>query len=152
MQVRKVHRGRYLLVRTATLVSRYVALNIGVVDPNGDAILLGLYNYPLLPLSLGIAPKVADLDECFPIGTILLIKEPWGKMSSQEDSALVRVDSPTDVLVVKKGDSILEGVKWKEIVGGGFWKVPEERKRTLEEGKMKGNKVSSFLEVFFFFS
>lgn len=130
------------MVRIASPVVRMSSLSWPVVDSNGDATLLALYNYLLYTLSLR-TPALADVDEAFAVGTILIILEPWAKQALSGSQTVVRVDSPTDLKVVKEGDPILDGVRWKEIRGRGLWKVPEERRRTLEELKTRGNKVSS---------
>ena len=95
------------------------SLSWPVVDSNGDATLLALYNYPLYPLSLR-TPALADVDEAFAVGTILIILESWAKQALSGSQTVVRVDSPTDLKVVNDGDPTLDGVRWKEIRGRGL--------------------------------
>lgn len=141
---RKVHRGRYLLCRTATLPIVVVGITFAVLDPNGDAVALSIYNYPVLPISHG-RPVTKNYDTLFPLGTILIIKEPYCKNSSQGDSALIRVDTHTDVVVLGRGDPRLEGVKWRG-VGGGSWE-PARDSKTVQQYKDFGNKVCRYTYI-----
>jgi len=54
-----------------------------------------------------------EVDAVFPVGTILAIREPYLKNSLQSDNSFVRVDSPSDVIFLYPGDSIVEHITWK---------------------------------------
>jgi len=87
---------------------RFVAIEAVVEDPEGDARLLCLYNLPSM-LNAGLE----EIDIVFPVGTILAIREPYLKNSLQFENCLVRVDSPSDVVFLYPGDSIMEHITWK---------------------------------------
>eukprot|EP01119_Soliformovum_irregulare_P023616 TRINITY_DN8285_c0_g1_i1.p1 TRINITY_DN8285_c0_g1~~TRINITY_DN8285_c0_g1_i1.p1 ORF type:complete len:826 (-),score=159.25 TRINITY_DN8285_c0_g1_i1:24-2501(-) len=138
MKVRQVHRGRYFLCRIAVLPWVTVGVTLGIIDPSGMGMTLGIYNYPLLPTSQGI-PSTHDYDGVFSVGTILCIKEPFCKKAMTGDSYLLRVDSPTDIFIVHQGDPLLEGIKWKGADGRGEWNLPSDN-RSADQCKESGNK------------
>jgi tetratricopeptide (TPR) repeat protein len=53
------------------------------------------------------------IDALFPIGTVLAIREPLLKKATQGPLPIIRVDSPSDVILVTPLSSILSGVRWK---------------------------------------
>jgi hypothetical protein len=110
MQVRKRHTGQYLLCRVSTLPYTTVAIQIIVTSPCGNSLLCSIYNYPTTPASLP-PPTITDLDAMFSLGLTLAIKEPWVKMSLGEGdkAAMLRVDSPTDIVVIDNKDPMLKG-------------------------------------------
>lgn len=55
-----------------------VGCTFAAVSPQGDAIIVSLYNCQPLPQSLGPS-KMADWDVFLPEGTLLAIKEPFVK-------------------------------------------------------------------------
>lgn len=63
-------------------------------------------------------------------------------MAVSGPTALLRVDSPSDLVFIKEGDPILEGVVWKETYGSQIWKAPSMPKRSVQQWKDLGNKVS----------
>lgn len=91
-------------------IVQQVALELSIEDPNGDVVLLTVYNFPGLFLA---TTKV--LDAHFPIGTVMAIREPWMKVpnTSSISGAMIRVDSPSDIAILEPSNPILEGVKWR---------------------------------------
>ena len=89
---------------------RRVDLQLTVEDPNGDVILVSLYNFPGLFLA---DSKV--LQAHFPIGTVIAIREPWTQMSdaSSHPSDFIRVDSPSDIVILEPSHPTLHAVQWK---------------------------------------
>jgi hypothetical protein len=92
------------------LTVRRVALQLKVEDPNGGVILVSLYNFPGLFLA-----DMKVLEAYFPIGTVMVIREPWMKMSSatSHPSAFIRVDSPSDIVILEPSHPALHTVRWK---------------------------------------
>ena len=85
------HQGRYLLCRTIEEPYRVNALMSIVEDETGQIALLSLYNY---------AKHLKDNpDPYLPMNTILLIKEPYFK-ATVNDAAMIRCDSPSDVIII----------------------------------------------------
>jgi hypothetical protein len=53
------------------------------------------------------------------------------------------VDCPTDIVVLKPDDELLKGVIWQELEPSmRVWEYPIAKKRTVEEWKDSGSKVS----------
>jgi len=92
------------------LTVRRVALQLKVEDPNGDVVLVSLYNFPGLFLA-----DLKVLEAHFPIGTVMAIREPWMKMSSTSShpSPFIRVDSPSDIVILEPSHPTLHAVRWK---------------------------------------
>ncbi|KDQ15110.1 hypothetical protein BOTBODRAFT_302161 [Botryobasidium botryosum FD-172 SS1] len=138
MQARRVHTGRYLLCRLATLPSRMIAVQLCAEDPADDVRLLSVYNYPGTRMAIG---KV--LDTMFPMGAVLAIREPMMKLGANDGRAMIRVDSPSDIVFINPSDSILRGVAWKHSI-----RVSKPTPRTANEWKDLGNvhfKASQYL-------
>ncbi|PRP86768.1 hypothetical protein PROFUN_02917 [Planoprotostelium fungivorum] len=114
-----------------------VGMTAAVLDPQGDAIMLSIYNYPILPASLG-RPKLSDIDEVFPLNTIMMIKEPFCRYGMMGQTATVRVDSPTDIILLQCDDDSIRQIQWRE-TSGKMWH-PEKFKYSAEEYKNRGNK------------
>ncbi|KDQ15102.1 hypothetical protein BOTBODRAFT_32078 [Botryobasidium botryosum FD-172 SS1] len=108
MQIRKAHKGHYLLCRLVTPPTRIVATQICIEDPTGDVRSLSIYNYP----GTRLAPAKV-LDTLFPTGTIIAIREPYLKIGLHDGAPFVRVDSPSDIVFIKPSDLILDGIRWK---------------------------------------
>jgi hypothetical protein len=85
-------------------------LQLKVEDPNGDVILVSLYNFPGLFLA-----DLKVLQAHFPIGTVMAIREPWMKMSaaSSHPSDFIRVDSPSDIVILEPSHPTLHAIQWK---------------------------------------
>jgi tetratricopeptide (TPR) repeat protein len=104
MMVPKVHLGRYLLCRTVTAPACLVAISVVIQDENDDVEDLSLYN-----MTSNLKP---NLNEILPIGTILLIKEPYMKYGSVGNQATLRCDSPSDVIFLDESSELLRGTEW----------------------------------------
>lgn len=91
---------------------------------------LTLYNYPLGNIGGG-----SELDALFPVGSIIIIREPTFRPCPQESnlSGFVRLDSPNDLKFVSVDDPLVCDVRWA---------LPTSRKKVIEatDWKAIGNK------------
>src|SRR5690348_5615894 len=94
MMLPKVHEGNYLVCHTLREATTFMGPTVPVEDLNGEVELLSLYNF---------RTDVSDAS-WLPIGTIMVIKEPYLKKGSQSNDIIVRVDSPSDVIFVGETD------------------------------------------------
>jgi hypothetical protein len=55
------------------------------------------------------------LNAYFPPGTVMAIWEPWLKMSGSGNTrnVFIRVDAPSDVIMLDPSDTILQEITWK---------------------------------------
>jgi hypothetical protein len=113
-------------------IVRRVAIELSIEDPNGDVVLLTLYNFPGLFLA---NHKV--LEAHFPVGTVLAIREPWMKFpsASSHQHSIIRVDSPSDILILEPSNPIIQDTRWKTAPT-----IYRHRFTTAEEWKVQGNK------------
>lgn len=82
---------------------------MGVEDIEGNVAYLLLSNYPGL-----LTATIDRLDSQLPLGSILLIREPF-MQTWQNDlgiSSRIRVDSPSDVHLLEATDPLLQGSSW----------------------------------------
>jgi len=80
-----------------------------VDDPAGDCIAVGVYHFVANP-SLSGPP----LDSQLPIGTKIAIREPYVKIAGGGGGQpFVRVDSPTDIVVLEDDDPRCKAVTWR---------------------------------------
>ena len=84
----------------------------GVEDTEGNPARLAIYNYPTL-----FEATLDDLDSIFPIGTILLIREPTYKFSVTGTSSFIRVDTPSDIVFIGGDNPLLRNIRWKSEIG-----------------------------------
>ena len=89
------------------MLGRMVCTSFGIEDINGWTQLLSLYNIPGTLAATG-----SELDTLFPLNTVLAIREPMAKMALAGSHSHIRVDSPSDIVVLPPDDRILDGVKW----------------------------------------
>jgi hypothetical protein len=91
-------------------IVRRVAVELSIEDPNGDVVLLTLYNFPGLFLASAKA-----LQAHFPVGVVMAIREPWMKLPivSRLQNAIIRVDSPSDIIILEPSNVVARAVKWK---------------------------------------
>jgi hypothetical protein len=139
LYIRKVHRGNYVLCRVISRPQYLIGITVMVASPCGDAMVLGVYNYPILPLSLG-SPTYEDVQAAFPMDMIFAIKEPMVKKSEFSENSLIRVDSPTDIVVLDFNHPFVRNTTWKW--GYGIWRPPITEILSFEEWKSLGNAVS----------
>ncbi|BGP34145.1 hypothetical protein JCM10296v2_005960 [Rhodotorula toruloides] len=95
MQVTKTHEGRYLAVRIVSRPAVVVGITFLAEDVTGRTEVIAIYNLDLHGVHAG-----PDLDALFPLGTILVVREPTFKMNANGTMSLVRMDSPTDFEIV----------------------------------------------------
>lgn len=138
----------------------FVACGVTAVSPLGAGILLSIYNYDPLPKSLGF-PDCADWDAALPVGSILAIKEPlvrptaqWVASAPKSETSLkpcisarsdhdvhIRIDSPTDIEILKQNAPELQDVKWKDPMKGGYWSPDPVPGQVAATWKSEGNDV-----------
>jgi tetratricopeptide (TPR) repeat protein len=87
--------------------ARQVSVELAVEDTLGTAFILAIDNYPGL-----FQANVKVLDDQFPCGIVIAIREPWMKLSMSEYWAFVRVDSPSDILILGESDPLGEPIIW----------------------------------------
>ncbi|GJN92212.1 hypothetical protein Rhopal_005242-T1 [Rhodotorula paludigena] len=85
--------GKYLLCRIISGPTYILGMTVVVEDQDGRA-------------------TGQDLDTLFPLGGILLIREPTFKPNQNATSYLVRVESPTDWELLRTDAPLLNGVTW----------------------------------------
>lgn len=90
------HRGRVLIVRAFCEPNWMVSIQNAVEDELGDVDRLAIYN--LLP--------TAEPNAVLPRGAVVAIKEPYYKYTA-DGGVFVRVDHPTDFVLLKPGNSII---------------------------------------------
>ncbi|KAJ3164547.1 hypothetical protein HDU88_005193 [Geranomyces variabilis] len=95
------HQGRVLIIKTVCEASRVTGVQTVVVDENGAAERLGVYNFPATVAATEICPENA----------IFAIKEPYLKQSA-DGGVTIRVDHPSDLVVLDK-DSPLIPLQWR---------------------------------------
>lgn len=91
-------------------IARPLSVDLIVEDPDGNAVLVSLYNFPGL-----FQATPGALDAQFPVGLILAIREPYFKVPSIGNDAFIRVDSPSDIILVNSSDPLAQGVVWQSI-------------------------------------
>ncbi|OCH96012.1 hypothetical protein OBBRIDRAFT_719569 [Obba rivulosa] len=131
MMIRKTHIGRYLICRTVAPL-RSTAVQLVVEDPDGACFACSIYNFPTA--STG---NLSYLDDMFPIGLIMLIREPTYKAATQGPNPIIRVDSPSDIFFVDSGSTVFRDVVWRT---GRVPNAPSEPD-TVEQWKAKGNSL-----------
>jgi tetratricopeptide (TPR) repeat protein len=105
MMVPNVHCGRYLLCRTVAPSIIIIGVTAYVEDLNGDIEELSLYHFQ--------QSLIDDPNTWLPSGTILIIKEPYLKFGSQNQSVSLRCDSPSDIIFVDEcNEKLLKGTNW----------------------------------------
>lgn len=78
-----------------------------VEDIEGAAYDLSIYNYPTT-----FDATLQDSDRLFPQDAVLLIREPVFMPSQQGSNPLVRVDSPSDIVVLAQHSAMLPEVSF----------------------------------------
>lgn len=86
-----------------------MSTEVGVEDMSGACVLLALYNFPGL-----FQASEQTIDAYLPMGQILVIREPWLKSSAAgpQSHSFIRVDSPSDVMLLYGSEDVLQGTKW----------------------------------------
>ncbi|GAA5893992.1 hypothetical protein JCM6882_007953 [Rhodosporidiobolus microsporus] len=107
MYVTQQHKDRYLLCRIVSLPILEVSVSFMVEDPSGRTEYFSVYRFPLHGVETG-----PDLDALFPLGQVLAVKEPLFKMNQNGINAIIRVDSPTDLVFVHPNDPLLRTICW----------------------------------------
>ena len=109
MKIPFVHSGQFLVCRTITkaVMQSDTGTMVLVEDVSGDVEEVGLFNF---------RRSLNDGGSWLPIGTIMLIKEPYLKNeAAMLGYSYIRVDSPSDVIFVNETDvKILESVRAKK--------------------------------------
>ncbi|GAA5901661.1 hypothetical protein JCM8208_001569 [Rhodotorula glutinis] len=107
MMVTKTHEGRFLLCRIVSSPIKVVGLTFVVEDQDGRVDMLAIYN-----LSLNGTVTGPDLDNLFPRGAILAVREPTYKPNATGTCYVVRLDSPTDYEILSPRHPLVMGARW----------------------------------------
>ena len=100
MKVNMIHHGKYLLCRTV-VDPLYASSMVFLVSDRDDQVeTVCIYNYFA---TLGYLDQKPNL--LIPCGTHLVIKEPFLKIMA-DGNWNIRIDSPTDILILSKGDNL----------------------------------------------
>lgn len=110
------HRGSYVLLRAVTNTDRMNAIMTIVEDESTDVVLLQLYNYS----------KEASMDSRFREGTVLIVKEPYLKVTATGGFG-IRVDHVSDIMFLPDHDDFMP-LSWSKRVteidlSANDWKV-----------------------------
>lgn len=87
--------------------ARQVSVELAAEDTLGVAFFLTIDNYPSL-----FQANMSAFDDQFPCGTVIAIREPWMKLSTSKHWAFVRVDSPSDILILGDADPLSQTIVW----------------------------------------
>jgi hypothetical protein len=110
---------------------RAAAIFVGVEDSKGNVVFINLYNYPSLRDA-----TLEDLDSLFPLGTILLIREPSYRMNVQGMYyPYIHVDSPSDVIIIDPDDPIAKDFICRSASNEP---LPAKSPTTIEEWRAHG--------------
>ena len=105
--------GTYLLLRILEPPVEYVGIQTVAEDHIGSVFLLTLYNF--ISHRLGTDPECA-----LPTGTVIILKEPFLKISL-DGTHRIRCDSPSDVVIVGRTSphhAMASQIKWKHFPAG----------------------------------
>lgn len=119
------HRGRVLIVRAFCEPNSMVSIQNAVEDELGDVDRLAIYN--LLPTT--------EANAVLPQGAIVAVKEPYYKLTA-DGGSFVRVDHPTDFVLLKPGNSIIPrrfDLRIKQI-GQSATRLKEEGNSNFQRG------------------
>jgi hypothetical protein len=97
------HRGTYLLLRVITPPNRMTAIMVLAEDSQKDVVLLQMYQQD--------AEDVRAATDVVNVGTIVLVKEPYFKLSASGDYTL-RVDHVSDIVCIDRNDPKIPK-KWR---------------------------------------
>ncbi|KAF2876087.1 hypothetical protein BDV95DRAFT_482850 [Massariosphaeria phaeospora] len=121
LQLEIHHRGTYLILRAITPPYRLTSIVAIGEDEMGDAIMLQLYQQE--------QENVREATEVVDAGMILLIKEPYFKVTASGDYS-VRVDHLSDIVHIES-DDLMVPAGWRQRI--------IEIDRTAESLKLDGN-------------
>ena len=94
MFVNQLHKGNYIEFQTIAITFYSSGMHLLVQDQNGDIEQLIIYNYET-------KSYYTDPNMLIPINTRLQIKEPYLQLTGlSEDEISIRVDSPSDIIIV----------------------------------------------------
>ncbi|GBB90130.1 hypothetical protein RclHR1_00170034 [Rhizophagus clarus] len=127
MQIDNVHTGRFLLCRVIDKCFKLTALSTIVEDPEGDVERLSLYNWvPQSATSLGFT-SVDQVSRYLPVGTILIVKNPFYKIAS-DSFPMIRSDDPSEIVMILHNSELLKDIRWSSDQIQELTVQPEERK------------------------
>uniref|UniRef100_A0A914QQ29 Tetratricopeptide repeat protein n=1 Tax=Panagrolaimus davidi TaxID=227884 RepID=A0A914QQ29_9BILA len=112
MKVPMVHNGKFLVAKVIGKPFAVIGVNALIEDLNGDVEEIALYNFRY---------NFDNLD-WIGVGIILIIKEPWLRYSSDDDTPSLWVDSPSDVIFVDPTDDNLLSQ-----IGANQWHVSDSK-------------------------
>ncbi|THH28831.1 hypothetical protein EUX98_g5351 [Antrodiella citrinella] len=107
MLVRKRHKGTYLLCRIISKPTHHLSIDVAVEDPDAGTSMLAIYHYPFT-----LNCSINEVDELFPIGAIIALREPYYKFASRGDVPMIRVDAASDIIFLDPHSELARQVSW----------------------------------------
>ncbi|KAH9833708.1 uncharacterized protein C8Q71DRAFT_859984 [Rhodofomes roseus] len=142
MMMRQVTFGRALTCRIIAPCSSLYSVQTVVEDQQGTAYDLSFYNYPT---TFEASPQYMDI--LFPKGAVLLIRDPVLMPSQQNTNPLIRVDSPTDLVVFAPYTQMLPDVHFATEAPTSP-SEPLETMQTEDYWRVKGNDLFKYSQWF----
>lgn len=119
LEAHGVQTDKYFICRTIDRPAVWAGVSISVADPMGHVIRLDLHGVPIQPISLRCA-QLTEYHAMFPLGTILLVKEPY--FDTELDQPRISVYSPTDMEIISLKDPLVTKQPWRvssQLLEGG---------------------------------
>lgn len=105
MRLETHHRGRVLIAKTFCDPIQMSSVQNAIEDPSGDVERLALYN-------LSTPSSTRDFQKILPKNAVVAVKEPYYKCSA-DGGVLVRVDHPSDFVLLKPSDPLVP-IQWRQ--------------------------------------
>ena len=138
LQVDKVHIGKFLLCRVISKCMKMNALSTIVEDPEGNVERISFYNW--VQHSAQSRTNMISIDQAsklLPIGTKLIIKNPYYKLAADFDTT-IRSDNPSDVIVLDHNNKLFREVKWSMDLPESK-QVNDKSKQSADDFRRTGN-------------
>ncbi|CAJ0894566.1 5165_t:CDS:2 [Entrophospora sp. SA101] len=138
LQLDHVHHGKFLLCRVMAKCGKKVSLMTLVEDPEGDAVKLALYNWIKqsdIPVKYrrGYVP-VDEVSKLLPIGTVIIIKNPYYKTTADFTTTL-RSDNPSDIVIIdRNNNNLFREIKWSTDL-----EKPDKQILSADDFRCRGN-------------
>ncbi|RIA97019.1 hypothetical protein C1645_814683 [Glomus cerebriforme] len=111
MQIDNVHTGHFLLCRVIEKCYKLTALSTVIEDPEGDVERLSLYNWVPQSVTTSRLMSVDQVSKYLPIGTILVVKNPYYKTAA-DALPMIRSDDPSEIVIINHEIELLKDIKW----------------------------------------
>ncbi|CAB4382225.1 unnamed protein product [Rhizophagus irregularis] len=151
LEVDKLHTGKFLLCQVISKCVKLSPLFTLVEDPEGNVERIALYNWAeqsAIPVkSRKKVLTIFEASEFLPIGTKLVIKNPYYQIASSFNAiinpngpstfidfdAIIRSDNPNDVIVINQNNELLNNIKWSNNLKQ---KIKEANKKSAVDDKI----------------